>query len=213
MLTLYTARQRQTHRADISDSEDSGSEDRVDELALMPVAENVDAALQEVNEICWGRTLTVESSDEEEEEEVEVVEEEGQEEKDEHLTEWAREMQKEDDHILEGHSFEQHHADEEQQVHNQDGKLLGGKVYGTDQAAGIDSTGHAAHEAALPLQPLQLADDNIGASSIHSSTTKLSRAPLRRASHFYVDRRLLADIDGSAPDAHVKVHENTDRQA
>ena len=217
---LGAARQRQVHRADISDSE--GSEGEGTTLALLPAADDVDAALQRLQDKGWERAVVVESSEEEEEEEEEQEEQEEQEEGSKKATEKgnreeeakAQEAQKRDDT-----------DDGKQQgyaagVGAREGEHKG--VAGGD-AAQLPSSAEAHSSEAAPPPPTlhrgssELASDAIAAAATqpdapqraddsmrqdalpaHASAAARSeakRAPLRRASHFYIERPLQENAD------------------
>jgi hypothetical protein len=170
--------QRRRHRADISDSEGSDAEvdGDGDAAALLPAAEGLERALRDMAVTGWSETVAIESSEEEEEgKKDEEKEEEEEKEKDE-----DRQGQQGDEHCInegadDGVAPAQAHA----AVDARDGTAAEAPPPALSQP-GADVTAAAAAQAPAP----QLA----------STSKTQARAPLRRASHFYVQRQL-EDID------------------
>ncbi len=233
---LGAARQRQVHRADISDSE--GSEGEGAARALLPAAEGVDAALQRLQGKGWEQTLVVESSEEEEEQDEQEEQEEEQEEQDGQEEQYEQEEWSKKGDGEEETKFEEtptsDDAGDGKQLRNaagvavREGEAAGGAAHtahtprspeqrpssaeaNSSEAAPPPPALHrgssehapeAIADAATPPDPHHRADgimqqDALPAHASAAVSSQAKRAPLRRASHFYIERTLQENAGGA----------------
>jgi hypothetical protein len=201
--------QRQGHRTDISDSEgsDADVEAEVDAAALLPAAEGVERALHDMAAMGWGETVAIESSEEEEEEkeEKEEQEEEGRhgQQGDEHFrnegagagvapAQALAAVDARDDTAAEAPPPAQSQPDAVEASASQPFSAV--PTFDVSDVTAAATTGDAI--TAAPAQEPALCD-GASAPQLASASKTQARAPLRRASHFYVQRPL-QDMDEAA---------------
>jgi hypothetical protein len=197
--------QRRRHRVDISDSEGSDAEvdGDGDAAALLPAAEGVERALRDMAATGWSETVAIESSEEEEEgkkdeekeEEEEVEEEENMQgqEGDEHCVNEGA-----DDGVAPAHAAVDARdgtaAEAPQPAQSQPGAVQASasqpfSTAPTSIVCDVTTTAIAGDVTAAAAAPAPAP-----APQLASTSKTQARAPLRRASHFYVQRQL-EDID------------------
>jgi hypothetical protein len=199
--------QRRGHRADISDSEGSDAEvdGDNDAAALLPAAEGVERALRDMAATGWSETVAIESSEEGEEEEKrdeeKVEEEEDEEEED-------MQGQQADEHCVndQGAGDDVAPAQAHAAVDSRHGTAAEAPPPaqlqpGAAQASASQSFSAAPTSivsvmtaAAITWDVTAAAAAPAPAPQLASTSKTPARAPLRRASHFYVQRQL-EDID------------------
>jgi hypothetical protein len=197
--------QRQGHRADISDSEGSDAEvdGHGDAAALLPAAEGVERALRDMAATGWSETVAIESSEEEEEGKKDEEKEEDEEEEEEE----DRQGKQGDDHCEnegagDGVAPAQAHA----AVDARDGTADEAPPPAQSQSSAVQASASQPFSAAptsivSDITTTAIAGDVTAAAAapapapqLASTSKTQARAPLRRASHFYVQRQL-EDID------------------
>ena len=199
---MPAVQQRRGHRADISDSEGSDAEadGDGDAAALLPAAEGVERALRDMAATGWSETVAIESSEEEEEGKKDEEKEEDEEEE-------GRQGQQGDEHGInagadDGVAPAQAHA----AVDARDGTAAEAPPPAQSQPGAVQASASQPFSAAptsnvCDMTTTAVAGDVTAAAAAQAPAPQLAstsktqaRAPLRRASHFYVQRQL-EDID------------------